>query len=127
MISLNKICPDCGFRVRVFSQDELVDCDNEKCGSTFKVIRDGEDISLRHVPWHKQRPRTETRLDMFADVEHSKCIFCKSVLTIPVRFNHVECACGESFIVSRNQGSFCLVHDIRKTKRIHESVFGVEI
>ncbi len=65
MLSIIKRCPSCGQPIRVFPLDDLVDCENEHCAETFRVIREEENISLRHV-YHKKRPDTETRLDMFA-------------------------------------------------------------
>lgn len=65
MISIIKRCPDCGQPIRVFPLDDMADCENEHCGGTFRVIRENDNITLRHLPWHKERPSNETRLDMF--------------------------------------------------------------
>lgn len=64
MISILKRCPDCGKPIRVFPADEFADCENKYCGDSFRVIRDGDSISLRHL-YHKKRPENETRLDTF--------------------------------------------------------------
>ena len=64
MISILKRCPDCGKPIRVFPGDEFAECENSYCGESFKVIRDGDDVTLRHL-YHQKRPETETRLDMF--------------------------------------------------------------
>lgn len=59
-----KRCPSCGEPIRVFKHDDMAQCDNTRCDELYRVIRDGDDLTLRHV-YFKQRPATETRLDMF--------------------------------------------------------------
>ncbi|WP_321430103.1 hypothetical protein [uncultured Methanolobus sp.] len=64
MISILKRCPKCGEPIRVFLGDDLVYCENTDCDSLFRVIRDGDSITLRHF-YCKNRPENETMLDMF--------------------------------------------------------------
>jgi hypothetical protein len=67
MLSIIKRCPDCGQPIRVFSQDEIIDCESEHCGQTFRVMRDEEgNISLRHV-YYTKRPDSELRLTDFME------------------------------------------------------------
>ena len=66
MIPIIKRCPSCGQPIRVFPLDDMVDCENEHCAETFRVIREEESISLRHV-YYKKRPDTELKLTDFTE------------------------------------------------------------
>jgi len=70
MIAIQKRCPDCGGKVPVYPGDEFADCDNPVCpgDGSFRVLREGDNISLRHLPWHRVRPATETKLHQFQGV-----------------------------------------------------------
>lgn len=103
-------CPDCRRQLSIFSTESRIEC---HCESLFDVVKtDNPDMpyALRHVKWHRSRPSSEMRLDMYFSQGVQPCFKCGCDMKFPVQQHRITChECGHVYDIKRRDNIISFV------------------